>query len=48
MAKQVNERFEVALQNLEKIIELEIELGVLSAPETKGRRISPIERLFKA
>jgi hypothetical protein len=48
MAKQVNDRFEVVLQNLEKIIELEIELGVLSALNTKARRISPIERLFKS
>jgi hypothetical protein len=48
MAKEVNDQFVQVLDNLERICELEVELGVLSPDGTKGRKQSTIERLFKS
>jgi hypothetical protein len=48
MAKEVNDRFVQVLDHLERICELEVELGILSPLGTKGRKQSAIERLFKS
>jgi hypothetical protein len=48
MAKEINERFVQVLDHLERICELEVELGILLPLGTKNRKQSTIERLFKS
>jgi hypothetical protein len=48
MSKEVTARFILVLDHLERICELEVELGILAPLNTKGRKQSTIEGLFKS